>query len=123
MITGVVKSNREATVLLAVRDANGREREVEAILDTGFNGSLTLPSSLITALGLPWRSQTIVMLANGTEDQCDVHSATVIWDGQPRLITIESADTTPLVGMALLYGYRVQIDVVDGGTVLIGTVR
>ncbi len=48
MITGKVNSRREATIRLRVLDANGREQEVEAILDTGFTGSLTLPLSVVS---------------------------------------------------------------------------
>ena len=55
MITGVVTSQREAIVHLAVHDRDGREHEVEAIIDTGFDGSLTLPPSVIAALGLTRR--------------------------------------------------------------------
>jgi clan AA aspartic protease len=119
MISGVVNARREATIHLPVLDADGREQVVEVILDTGFNGSLTLPPETIAALGLPWRTRSLVILANGAEDLCDIHAATVIWDGLPRAILVESADTDPLVGMGLLYGYDVHIQVVEGGRIVI----
>ena len=68
MITGVVDARRDATIRLPVRDANGREQEVVAILDTGFSGSMTLPPTVIAALRLPWRTRGLVIIANGTED-------------------------------------------------------
>jgi hypothetical protein len=34
-------------------------------------------------------------------------------------IDINAAETDPLVGMSLLYDYRLQIDVVEGGIVTI----
>jgi hypothetical protein len=43
----------------------------------------------------------------------------VIWDGELRQIDANAAETTPLVGMSLLYGYRMQLDVIEGGTVTI----
>ena len=119
MITGVVSTRQGATIRLAVRDAGGREHEVEAILDTGFNGSVTLPPAVIAAFGLPWRTRGQVILANGTEDQCDIYAATILWDGRPRQVLIEAADTDPLVGMALLYRYEIHIQVVEGGSVVI----
>ena len=119
MITGVVSAQRGATLRLAVQDAGGREQDVDAILDTGFNGSLTLPPAVIGALGLPWRTRGRVILANGAEDQCDIYAATVLWDGMPRRILVEAADTDALVGMALLYRYEVRIQVVEGGSVTI----
>ena len=42
MIIGVVNTHTEATIRLPVRAADGRELEMEGVLDTGFNGSLTL---------------------------------------------------------------------------------
>lgn len=43
MITGVVNAHHEATIRLPLQAAGGRNQDIEAILDTGFNGSLTLP--------------------------------------------------------------------------------
>lgn len=119
MITGVVNAHREATIRLPLQAADGRDQEIEAILDTGFNGSLTLPPAVIAALGLPWRTRGLVMLANGTEDHCDIYTAAVLWDGVPRNILVEAADTDPLVGMALLYGHDVRMQVVEGGSIII----
>ncbi len=86
MIIGVVNAHAEATIRLPVRAADGREQAIETLLDTGCNGSLTLPPALIATRGLPWRTRGLVMRANGTEDQCDIYTATVIWDGRPRHI-------------------------------------
>ena len=119
MIIGVVNAHREATIRLLLQAADGRDQEIEAILDTGFNGSLTLPPAAIAALGLPWRTRGLVILANGTEDQCDIYAAAVLWDGVPRNILVEAADTDPLVGMALLYGHDVRMQVVEGGSIII----
>lgn len=120
MITGVVNASLDATVRLTIRHATGHEHEFEAIVDTGFNGSLTLPPTVIRQLGLPWRTYGSVMLADGSSEECDIHAATVIWDGADRKILVEAADTEPLVGMALLRGQQLQIAVVPGGRVLIG---
>ncbi len=54
MMTGVVNANREATIRLVVIGPSGQQQEIEAIIDTGFTGFLTLPAVLIAALGLPW---------------------------------------------------------------------
>lgn len=119
MITGRVDRSLEAFIRLPVIDATGREHEVEAVLDTGFNGSLTLPPPLGASLGLVWRTTAIVFLANGAREECDVYAATISWDGVPRHVTVQVAETTPLIGMGLLSGYRVRIDVVAGGQVII----
>ena len=119
MIAGTVNAYREATIRLVVRDAHGADHELEAVIDTGFSASLTLPPSLVRRFGLPWRTREYVALANGAQELCDLHGATIVWDGRPRRILVDVADTTPLVGMGLLYGYQLVIDVVEGGQVLI----
>jgi predicted aspartyl protease len=42
MITGAVKSD-EARIRVKVRGRRGREQEVEAVIDSGYTGALTLP--------------------------------------------------------------------------------
>ena len=119
MITGVVTPQREAIVHLAVHDRDGRAHEVEAIIDTGFDGSLTLPPSVIAALGLTWRRRGRVLLADGSDSVCDILEATVIWDGRLRRVPVDAADTVPLIGMSLLYGYELIMRVTDGGDIRI----
>jgi len=119
MITGVVTPQREAIVHLAVHDRAGNEHDVEAIIDTGFDGSLTLPPSVIAALGLTWRRRGRVLLADGSDTVCDIFEATVIWDTMPRRIPVDAADSVPLIGMSLLYGYELIMRVTDGGDIRI----
>lgn len=49
MITGVVSTDLEATIRLRVQGPCGQQREIEVVIDTGFNGSLTLPTLLSIA--------------------------------------------------------------------------
>jgi clan AA aspartic protease len=119
VITGVVNANREAIIYLVVRGPNGQEREIEAVIDTGFTGFLTLPFSLIVSLGLIWRGQAQATLGDGSLHQFDVYGATVIWDGQGQIVETDAADTVPLIGMGLLYGHDLHIQTVEGGTVTI----
>ena len=34
-------------------------------------------------------------------------------------MTVDAAETTPLVGMRLLYGYELRVEVVEGGAVVV----
>lgn len=119
MITGIVTVAREAVVSLSVRGPNGQEQEIEAVIDTGFDGYLTLPLPLIIALGLPWRRRGRALLADGNESVFDIYEATVMWDGTARRVSVDAVDAMPLVGMALLYGYELTMQVVEGGQVLL----
>jgi predicted aspartyl protease len=55
MITGVVKAD-EGRIRLKLIGFRGRKQDVEAVIDTGYTGSLTLPPLVVAALGLRWRS-------------------------------------------------------------------
>jgi hypothetical protein len=57
------------------------------------------------------------MISNG------FYKATVIWDGQILVIDVASSETDPLVGMSLLYGFKIQIEAVEGRTVTIEILR
>ena len=109
MIIGRVNAHREALIPLNVQDANGHGRALDTIINTGFTGSLTLPPALIATLGPTWRGYASAMLGDGSLQQFEVYAATVIWDGQARVVEVDAADTNPLVGMGLLYGYEVRI--------------
>lgn len=123
MITGQVNGLYEAVVPIHLRDVGGMIHSVEAILDTGFNGTLTLSADLITTLGLPWRTRGSAILADGREEMFDIYAATIIWDGKPRPILVEAVESLPLVGMRLLVDYDVRLRVQPGGMVQIVAVR
>lgn len=118
MIVGYVSAYREAVIPLTVRGSQAQE-EIETVIDTGFDGSLTLPPSLIAALDLPFRRRGRAILADGSESFFDIHETTVVWDGQPRRVAVDAADTDPLVGTAMLNGYELTIQFMNKGSVFI----
>ena len=119
MIEGVVNTAYEPVITLTVQGPPGRSRVIEAVVDTGFNGFLTLPATLVSELGLPWVSIGRATLADGSEIAYDVYGTTVLWDGQARYVEADAADSTPLVGMLLLDGHDLSVQVRDGGRVVI----
>lgn len=123
MITGEVSAYREAVISVSVRGSENWEQEINAVLDTGFNGFLTLPAAIIRNLDLPWRRRGRAMLADGTDSLFDIYEATVTWDGRPRRIAVDEVDCDPLVGMSLLYGYELTMEVVVGGHVAISPLQ
>lgn len=60
MIEGRVNANGEATIHLGLRGFAGEEQTVEAIIDTGLTGYLTLPAAGIARLGLSWAGRAQV---------------------------------------------------------------
>ncbi len=119
MIEGAVNANLEAVVTLPLQDSSGQTREVEAVVDTGFNGYLTLPPMLMEDWELPVVGDGEAVLADGSQAAFDVYGVTVLWDGQPMYVETGAVGVDPLVGMALLEGHNLNIDVEDGGRVVI----
>lgn len=119
MIQGQVNAHREALVPLLLRSAQGEEQAVEAGIDTGYNGFLTLPPHLIEQLNFPFLRSSRAILGDGRIIEFDIHEATVVWNGRLRRIPVDAADVSPLLGMSLLYGHKLDIDVIEHGKVLI----
>ena len=40
-----------------------------------------------------------------------------MWDGTPRRVSVDEVDVMPLVGVSLLYGYELTVQIVEGGSV------
>jgi clan AA aspartic protease len=119
MMQGIVNQSCEATIPLVISNANRQTKLIDAVIDTGFTGYLSLPREIIDALKLPWTGIDRGTLGDGSEVTFEVYAATVIWDGQYRDIPVNEAETDPLIGMNLLYGYDLRIRAVEGGTVAI----
>ena len=118
MIVGRVNSNFEAVTSIAVSALSGQQIVVEGQIDTGFNGHLTLPSELISELGLQFVMQREVRLGDGTSQHVDVYNALVELGGDiRRTALVEPAEVKPLTGMALMRGYDLHIEVFEGGVV------
>ncbi len=119
MIEGVVNAAREAVVTLPLQGPAGQTLEIEAVVDTGFNRFLTLPQAVVTESGLAFAGVSRVVLADGSEVILPPYGVTVVWDGQMRDVVAYAADTTPLIGMALLDDHDLSIQVRTGGRVVI----
>jgi clan AA aspartic protease len=122
MIRGRLSEYREAVVRIVLVDAEGSEYDCEAIIDTGYDGHVTLPPSAVAELELPWIRSSTALLADGSETLFDVHEATVEWDGEFRRISVDVADTSPLLGMAMLWGFKLSLSAIEGGEVIIEAV-
>lgn len=59
MMQGFVNQSCEAIIRVAVSDGNLPKQMVEAVIDTGFTGFLSLPFSIIASLGLPWHFRDV----------------------------------------------------------------
>ena len=119
MINGNVTANREAVIELDVIGSNQKREKVEAVIDTGFNGYPTLPRHLSSDLELPLAGNRRATLGDGNVVVLDVYLAKTSWHGREREVLVLQSGSVPLVGMSLLYGNRLILDVINEGDVVI----
>ena len=117
MIRGVVNARHEAVVRLRVRGPSGVESDVDTIVDSGFTSFLTLPATMVAALGLARLSGGSAVLADGSVRQFDICAAEVAWGSTWRAVLVSAVGNEPLLGMRLLAGHRLVVEVVPGGLV------
>ena len=120
MMQGYVNENYEAVLTVVVKNGN-KLKSINAVIDTGFTGFLSLPIAIITELDLSWNYRDRGTLGDGSETLFDIYDAMVIWNGQYREIEVNRAETDPLIGMSLFRSYRLQINTIPGGLVTIST--
>jgi len=117
MITGTVNADFEPIIPISIYDLNGKVYTQEAIIDTGFNGWLSLSPNLINQLNLRWKRRGRAILGDGSKCVFNIYEAVILWDGYPRTIPIDEADSEPLIGISLMKGYQLTIQVWKGGNV------
>jgi len=118
MILGQV-GDLEAIIELEIVGLDGRATTVAAVIDTGYTGELSLSGEVIQAIGLTSLGQRSGKLADGSVIQLNIFAAKVVWHGALRDVTVLQTDGGALVGMCLLEGQRISMDVIRGGEVRI----
>ena len=114
---GYVKYNRAmlpVTVQTVFGDIVGH-----FVIDTGFEGFLTLRPKQIAALGLPYVGETNLTLADESGARANVYKAVVLWHGEEIEANVIALDSRPLLGSQLLRGCQVCIDFEEGGLVTV----
>ena len=119
MISGRMRSAREAVAEVSVRGPGGSSMAVDAIIDTGFTQYLTLPAQLIGQLGLTRQGTVTIVLADGSNKRVPVFNAKVGLGGTFRSVDIEESEGDIILGMGLLYNCRLSIEAIEDGHVFI----
>ena len=125
MIEGQVSQSRadgsglEAWVEIAIADEAGILRPLEAVVDTGFTGWLTVPSNIMSDLGLIPAGSALSTMASGIETESVFCNAVVMWHENAVNVLVDIMDNVPLIGTDLLSDSRLIIDWWDGGEVVV----
>jgi clan AA aspartic protease len=107
----------KATVPVIFRLPEQPDFSLDFVIDTGFNGYLTLPPQAVNAMNLPPRASTPATLADGSQVLFSIHLATIIWDNLEKIVPILASGNKPLLGTAMMKGYHLEIDFEDNGLV------
>ena len=118
MITGEIVDGR---VMLPVNFFLTGETflSISCVVDTGFNDYLTLPPQAVALMNLPLHTATQVRLADGSQALIPIHLARIEWNNREALVQVLATGTKPLLGTALLQGFRLTVEFADDGIVKI----
>lgn len=118
MIHGTV-IELQARIKLILQAPAQSDVEIDCVIDTGFEGFLTLPPRIVADLNLPHLVNINANLADNSNVETQVHAATIVWQGSERRVAVLAMGRRPLIGTALLEDYHLSIDSCESGTVLI----
>ena len=109
--------DRKATVPVIFRLPQQPDFSLDFVVDTGFNGYLTLPPQAVSVMNLPLYSSTSIRLADGSEALSAIYLATIVWDDVEKVVHILASGYKPLLGTKMMQGYHLEIDFEDNGLV------
>lgn len=120
MITGYVRATEngsEPVIHVRVVGPSGSETEVEAVVDTGFTGYLTLAPATTENLELVPSGNRDATLADGSVADLLSYDAEVLWHSHPVPVEVLAVHGIPLVGMEMLRGSELRVLAVPDGPV------
>ena len=119
MITGRINQDGELIAPIRVLDTNGYVHRFEAVIDTGFDGDLSLPGNFVAPLGMPYSEPSEMVVATGRIFDVIAYEGIAIWRGERRPIRIIETEGDPLIGIGLLWGSLLTAEITENGEVTI----
>jgi predicted aspartyl protease len=117
MIRGTVNAKHEGTLQLRVRGPVGIELAIDFVIDTGLSAPVTLSTTDISTLGLTRISTSYAVLADGSVSHFGVFAAEVFWAGAWRPVLVSGMGGEALIGMGILAGHSLLMEIKPGGNV------
>ena len=111
-MNGVVDEFGRAVVTLSVRaQRDTKPTDVDAWIDTAFDGELVMPRRLIEATELEQTAGIEARLADGNEVMLESFTCILDWFGEDHPVEVIANDgEVPLLGIGLLIGHRLIVD-------------
>jgi predicted aspartyl protease len=96
---------------------DGGARAIEFIVDSGFEGDFSLPPDLLSGLDAAYAGEYPIALADLTYRTRPLYQTLVIWQGEERVTEVIAMDGNPLIGLGILQGNSVYMEITHGGRV------
>lgn len=111
MLKGIVNDRDEPVVRLHLVSSNERSHLHPVIIDTGFNGNLSVPERLAQRYGWPWIGNESYEIATGDVVEQKVFLGEIRWFGSPQQVyaVVSHADDI-LMGTRLLRQHQLNIN-------------
>ena len=90
---------------------------VQALLDSGFSGAVSLPQEMVDKLGLESVGGRYATLADGIDQRVQVYIGSVQFAGDDYRSAIQAFGDEPMVGMHLLQSAKICFEAVPDGDV------
>lgn len=93
---------------------------IQFIIDTGFDGDFAIPPELVDRIDSQFAGSRKRLLADGSVTQCPCFE--MAWDDgseEGRLVELLVLNGNPLIGTQLLTDHLLQVEVFEGGSVLV----
>lgn len=123
MTDGTVTRDRKIVMPLDVHCKDGSSVSVDALVDTGFNGHLTLPEDLLRLVHAEEDNVWTVELGDGNTVEMNSYAVEVNWLGSVRHVVVLESESEPLLGISMLWDHRVSFEAVNGGKVSVATLE
>ncbi|HTE20316.1 MAG TPA: hypothetical protein VK689_18275 [Armatimonadota bacterium] len=117
MIVGHVRDTLPRVTLVLPGSAG--PLPVELIVDTGFEGDLTLPLSILQRTDAEPLYLSLRSLADGTLRECPVYQLLMAWNEEARTVQVVGLEHNPLLGVLLLEGCHLDLEFIEGAEVII----
>lgn len=92
---------------------------VEFIVDTAFDGDLSLPSSLLARLDVEFATERLLQMVDGSIIKRYAYLIELDWNEGKRPTEIMVLENAPLLGAVLMDESHVDLDMRSGGEVSI----
>ena len=104
---------------LRIHGSLGQQLDTTAVIDTGYNGSLSLPAAVVNTLTLELLGPMKLILGDASQRALSFYRGEVQWGSQRRSVRVLCVEGDPLVGTALLKGHRLEVNFSHDGVVIV----